>query len=296
MDYKLVLAVLLIGHFFGDFYFQSENMAKKKDETTSFMALHGFLYLLAFLPALFFFTVSWESFYLILSIPVSHYIFDVIKGHRIKKKGFSKKHHEGYIFFIDQAIHIAAIISVVCIYATRCSVASFDAFKCLVDWYKNLEIGWSGQEIVRFICLFAFLGKPANIFVQNLFKVIDKNGDTKPQKIEETDAITGTVGDKQVALVIQKSEKTDTQTNTNEQRTGRVIGLLERFLIAILVITGQYVAIGFVIAAKSLTRFDKISNDPDFAEKYLIGTMSSMIFAIAGALLCMFIPYSALVL
>lgn len=38
---------------------------------------------------------------------------------------------------------------------------------------------------------------------------------------------------------------------------------------------GQYAAIGFVLAAKSVARYDRISKDQVFAEYYLLGTLLS---------------------
>lgn len=55
---------------------------------------------------------------------------------------------------------------------------------------------------------------------------------------------------------------------------GRVIGNLERTLIFFLVLVGQYGAIGFVLAAKSLARFEDFKKQ-DFAEYYLVGTLTS---------------------
>ena len=69
-----------------------------------------------------------------------------------------------------------------------------------------------------------------------------------------------------------------------EPPVGRVIGKLERVIIAILVICNEIGAIGFVLTAKSLARYKQL-NDQDFAEKYLVGTLSSTAIAIIMALL-----------
>ena len=69
-------------------------------------------------------------------------------------------------------------------------------------------------------------------------------------------------------------------TNQEYQR-GRVIGLLERLVLFVLVLAGQYSAVGFVLAAKAMARF-KTLDDRDFAEYFLIGTLLSI--ALAGAL------------
>ncbi|HEX2754098.1 MAG TPA: DUF3307 domain-containing protein, partial [Candidatus Limnocylindrales bacterium] len=56
-------------------------------------------------------------------------------------------------------------------------------------------------------------------------------------------------------------------------RVGSTIGILERILIVVFVLTGTDVAIGFVVAAKTLARF-KLLDDRDFAEYYLLGTLA----------------------
>jgi hypothetical protein len=55
---------------------------------------------------------------------------------------------------------------------------------------------------------------------------------------------------------------------------GRIIGYLERPIVFILIITGNFVSLGLVFAAKTLTRFGKLNNRA-FAEYYLIGTLLS---------------------
>jgi hypothetical protein len=66
-------------------------------------------------------------------------------------------------------------------------------------------------------------------------------------------------------------------------RVGSTIGILERILIVVFVLTGSDVAIGFVVAAKTLARF-KLLDDRDFAEYYLLGTLASVAVAILSAL------------
>jgi hypothetical protein len=66
-------------------------------------------------------------------------------------------------------------------------------------------------------------------------------------------------------------------------RVGSTIGILERILIVVFVLTGSDVAIGFVVGAKTLARF-KLLDDRDFAEYYLLGTLASVGFAIISGL------------
>lgn len=43
---------------------------------------------------------------------------------------------------------------------------------------------------------------------------------------------------------------------------------------------GEYSAIGLVLTAKSIARYDKIAHEPEFAEYYLLGTLLSTVIAI----------------
>ncbi len=66
-------------------------------------------------------------------------------------------------------------------------------------------------------------------------------------------------------------------------RVGATIGVLERILIVVFVLTGSEVAIGFVVAAKTLARFRQL-DDREFAEYYLLGTLASVAVAIVTGL------------
>lgn len=63
-----------------------------------------------------------------------------------------------------------------------------------------------------------------------------------------------------------------------EPQAGRIIGKLERFIVVILLLCDQFGAIGFVLTAKSISRYKQLENK-DFAEKYLVGTLTSVSFA-----------------
>ena len=58
---------------------------------------------------------------------------------------------------------------------------------------------------------------------------------------------------------------------------GAMIGILERLIMGFSLIFGQFTAIGLVFTAKSIARYNKISESQSFAEYYLIGSLFSMI-------------------
>lgn len=67
--------------------------------------------------------------------------------------------------------------------------------------------------------------------------------------------------------------------DTGIKRAGMIIGFLERFIILTFVLLNEYSAIAFIFTAKSIARFEELK-DRDFAEYYLVGTLSSVSFAI----------------
>lgn len=72
----------------------------------------------------------------------------------------------------------------------------------------------------------------------------------------------------------QIAEGEEEQTVTG---AGALIGQLERLIMGIFLLLGQYTAIGLVFTAKSIARYDKISKSQAFAEYYLIGSLFSII-------------------
>lgn len=69
-----------------------------------------------------------------------------------------------------------------------------------------------------------------------------------------------------------------TETDEKEYNTGRLIGILERIFVFIFVLLGQFTAIGFILAAKGVARFQDFKSRT-FAEYVLIGTLLSTLLA-----------------
>ncbi len=70
-------------------------------------------------------------------------------------------------------------------------------------------------------------------------------------------------------------------------RAGAIIGFLERALIISFVIMQEYSLIGFIVAAKSIARFEELK-ERNFAEYFIVGTLASTLFAV---LVGMFLAY-----
>lgn len=85
-------------------------------------------------------------------------------------------------------------------------------------------------------------------------------------------------------LVGLKSLGKTKEIDQKEYKTGRIIGLLERVFVFLFVLLNQFAAIGFILAAKGVTRF-KDFESRTFAEYVLIGTLLSALMAMGIAFL-----------
>ena len=103
-------------------------------------------------------------------------------------------------------------------------------------------------KVLLWIVAFVFCLRPVNFFIQNIFK---------EAKI---------------------SVPTNGEENQSLPNAGHVIGNVERMLALVFVMLGQYEAIGFLLAAKSLLRFRE--TDTVKPEYVLVGTLLSFGIAI----------------
>jgi hypothetical protein len=65
---------------------------------------------------------------------------------------------------------------------------------------------------------------------------------------------------------------------------GRLIGQLERLIILVLVLAGEIVGIGLLIAAKSILRFGEAQRSRQTAEYVIVGTLASFAWALVIAI------------
>ncbi len=119
------------------------------------------------------------------------------------------------------------------------------------NFNPEINLNVSCFDIMIIITGLLFLLNEANFFIRLIFEITGKIPVTK-----ET----------------QEPDKT-------ELNAGRIIGILERLIIFFFVTIGQFAAVGFVIAAKSIVRYKELE-DRNFAEYVLVGTLLSSLLAI----------------
>ncbi|MCL2522762.1 MAG: DUF3307 domain-containing protein [Erysipelotrichales bacterium] len=259
-----ILLLFLIFHFIGDFIVQTENHCEQKKKRLSINILHSFLYSLSILLATIWFASIWQSLLIVVSIGISHFLIDLTK---IKLDKLTKNQSFKFLLFLfDQFLHIGILFFISRFFNELNSLGL-----SLIDTIRDF-IGHdiSLQRIAVIILTYIIALTPSSIFVRHFFSFINR------QEMECLDNLE--------AEHLSQAEKIELEKKQIEKRMGSVIGMLERLVIITLGIMGLYTSIALVITAKSIARFKQLENK-DFAEKYLVGTLLSLLIAILLILL-----------
>lgn len=244
--------ILLLSHIIGDFYFQTEKIAKKKEKKFKWLCLHCLLYCLAFLfvsiPV-----ISLPLFVTGMIMCILHFLIDGLKylviNHKKIVKVMSPKVQLN-IYVIDQITHIFCIV----LGSYYLANANYVIKVCDIGRSIFNVIGVSQVKVISWVVVLLLIHKPANITIAHL-------------------------------LSGYKPKKEMAEMQYQDYKAGRFIGSLERIIMLILITIGQYSAIGLVLTAKSIARYDEIAKNKISAEYYLIGTLLSTGFAIVVSFL-----------
>lgn len=245
---NVLFLIFLLAHIIGDFYLQTENIAKRKKKEFLWVIFHSALYSLSFvLVGIIIPTI--ETKYLI-TLVAAHAAIDIAK-YFIQNKIVRMKEceNESKFFIIDQVLHILIIFAVLIL--NQESKLESNLLVLLNDYMEI--IGISGVVAMNWTLKLLLIHKPMNIFISS---------------------------------TLSRYKPTEKKSRIKEEKNaGRFIGTLERTIILIFISIEQYSAVGLVLTAKSIARYDKISKDQEFAEYYLLGTLLSTICAILVSVL-----------
>jgi hypothetical protein len=185
-------------------------------------------------------------------LSVSHAVIDIIKFYiwrELEKRGRADLKGERNVFIIDQLVHVIVLLWVA---YQLCSINLRNLYNR--EWFvffQNIEVPevWLLSWIFRIL----MIHKPANIMISKV-------------------------------IALYRPETLQGEQN-QDKNAGRFIGTLERLIMTFFLVIRQYSAVGLVLTAKSIARYEKISKEQDFAEYYLIGTLLSTMFAVLVSLI-----------
>ena len=240
----LLLALLFAGHVVGDFLLPTRWIAERKTR-------HGLLTVhLLFVAAahtLFLLPFMARRVVVVLAgVILVHGVVDAITG-RIRT-GVSTTRSLA-IFAVDQALHVAVLFAAWAI-LTPDIVAP--------RWIPADSIPLATGAVVL-VAAYVFNWNGGSALVRGVLVLVQLDNAGTPDRGPETRSI-------------------------QPPGTGHLIGALERLLTLTLVLLGEWSALGFILAAKSIARFKELE-DREFSEYYLLGTLTSVIVATATGLL-----------
>lgn len=234
--FREIFLLLLLGHVLGDFYTQTSKIAEKKKDECRGVLIHGLIYMMTIFVVSIP-VISLQVFIINILVAITHIIIDILKYFYVKRKKDSSK-----IFVIDQSLHLICLI----IISYICAINNVQLHQHIIisDFFDTVQL--SEIMLCKWLVGLLIIHKPANILIQKLL------------------------------LNYRPKLKVDTTEIKVDNNVGRIIGSVERAIMFLLIYIHQYSAIGLVLTAKSIARYDKISKEKDFAEYYLLGTLISL--------------------
>lgn len=255
--FKEYLLIYFLGHILGDYYFQSEELAEEKNKKMKKLMQHNCIYLISciiiILPVF-----SLRILLSAVAVSLMHAAVDMAKYFYLKyfvKQDIPVRR----VYIWDQAIHIICLITAACVMAS--DKQHISSVFILNNFMDAINIG--KMKFLSWIVMLLFIFKPANITIKQLLSGYKPVNETVKQLLSAGKIVENT-----------------SYTEKDDKRTGGFIGSLERLIILIFLAMNQFSAIGLVLTAKSVARYNKIAEDKDFAEYYLIGTLLSTVLVI----------------
>lgn len=207
-------------------------------------------------------------------IAISHLFVDVIKT-RLEKRYAGHKQWLSVLFFIDQILHIVAIVVMSYLWLRSNAWSQF-------EWIRSIDI-----KYLLLIVAVLLAHKPSNIAIKQILKFyevkVPENGSAQTTDSQNTQRDENHSPDNQQIPNLQ-SVTDNADDDHGLFRSGSLIGSMERVLMIVLVVLSQYEAIGFLITAKSILRFSE-SSGSEKSEYVVAGTFLSFAIALALGLL-----------
>lgn len=265
--FKLYFIYLLLAHVLGDYYFQSERLAEEKINLLHKQGIHSAIYtvtgIVCILPAF-----QIKLLIAVLALSASHLLIDLAKYYymAIIHKAPLHPQVQRSLYLGDQALHITCIF--IASFLLTINGVELEPHPAIWKFFQIIEIWPFG--FLSWATMLLLIWKPANITIKQLLCLY------KPS--EENSSFLE---------VPSETEKDRKEVEESSKKIGGFIGFLERLILLILLSINQYSAMGLVLTAKSIARYNKITENKEFAEYYLLGTLLSTVMVI-GAFLIIF--------
>ncbi|MBS8264417.1 DUF3307 domain-containing protein [Mesobacillus boroniphilus] len=284
----MLLLSLIIAHLLADFYLQTDRMVHDKLNNIKKHILHHFLVNTAVLAA------GWLLFYRendpvmnvvwpVLFITSTHLIIDLVKIKLVDQYTARENLNKLWFFILDQLLHLFMLLIALQLFYQKSLISNFDSFiKLLFEEGRQMDAASTILVIVIILILGTTVsGHLIRILLGSLpgqlltfeGKYTFKNELKEPAYQQTSNGERGL--SEQYSYMI---------FNKHDMSRGKLIGYIERLLVILLTYYSSYPAIAFIVTAKSIARFKQM-DDRDWAEYFLLGTLTSMFMGIMFGIL-----------
>ena len=251
---------LIVAHVLGDFYLQWGSSCKNK---VLYSVKGKDLWIHSLIIGIISWVAIWDmrGWWLAACIMVFHFLIDWSKSYmqimwsifkiknseRVELVDGINKRYDLWVFLIDQILHISFIV----VFARIWLIANNDWMQ--FGWLQDFAMSHPLRTNTIVAMMLAL--KPANILI---------------------------------LLILGACKVRITPSEDDEHgnfHSGELIGWIERGLMLLFVVMSQYEAIGFLIAAKSILRFNEASSGTEKSEYVLTGTLLSLATALVLGIL-----------
>ncbi|WP_026673293.1 DUF3307 domain-containing protein [Alkalihalobacterium bogoriense] len=281
----MIVLGLLVGHLIADFYLQTEKMVLEKKKYLGKHVFHHTMITLLVVTCFYIGSGHHQNLLYHIVLPtilliMFHILIDLgkIYAPRIFPINIRTTYRDLILFISDQVLHLLSIFVIAFFF--------FD-FDIIYFWDQILSLfeGESivlapGERLLFLLVMFIIV----TVVTGHVIRILLGPFHPHLALFEGKYTISGHIYSdtlnqnrkQQSGISEEYSYLLFTQQKLSR---GKTIGYIERLVVILLVIQGAYGAIGFVIAAKALARFKQM-DDRDWAEYFLLGTLTSMFLAI----------------
>ncbi|QNG58503.1 DUF3307 domain-containing protein [Bacillus sp. PAMC26568] len=279
----MILLSLILAHLIADFFLQSDEMVREKLKNLKKHMQHHFIVLLP--VTLLFWSLSFDFVnplqYVVLPILFllgTHFIIDFLKIKLLDKTKDQQNMKKLLYFITDQFLHLVMIILACHLFFMLPINRLLEKGIVLLTENSSLSVFNS----VFFIFIIVILVTSVS---GHIIRILLGTLPTQLLSFEGRYAFKNERREEQMNSAGGLIEEYNYFTfNKHDLSRGKLIGYIERLLVIILTFYSAYPAIAFIVTAKSIARFKQM-DDRNWAEYFLLGTLTSMLLGISLGLL-----------
>ncbi|WP_170169157.1 DUF3307 domain-containing protein [Mesobacillus subterraneus] len=279
---------LIIAHLLADFYLQTDKMVQEKLKNIKKHILHHYLLTTVVLSAGWFLSgdhqpllraVVWPAMF----IAGTHLVIDLVKIKMVDEYTNRENFSKLWFFILDQLLHLVMIMIAIQLFYGMPLVSNFSRFiELLFEEGRQLS---TGSSILFFVVILILGTSVSGHLIRILLGSLPGQLLTFEGKYTFKNELKESGYPKKRMSDQGLSEQYSYMVfNKHDMSRGKLIGYIERLLVILLTYYGSYPAIAFIVTAKSIARFKQM-DDRDWAEYFLLGTLTSMFLGIVLGIL-----------